>query len=54
MFEPLALSLRNWRLRQVTRRKLAMLDDRLLADIGTQRDTIGDFITRRADGTEGC
>src|SRR5690606_34810688 len=54
MFQPLALRLRNWRLRQATRRKLAMLDDRLLADIGTQRDTIGDFIARRADETEGC
>lgn len=49
MFEPIASRLRNWRLRNIARRKLAMLDDRLLADIGTERDTIGDFVARQPD-----
>lgn len=44
MFEPLTRRLRNWHIRNVTRRKLRMLDDRLLADIGTERSAIGDFV----------
>lgn len=54
MFEPLARRLHYWRLRSVTRRKLAMLDNRLLADIGTDRDNLGDFVARRSDEKEGC
>ena len=37
MFGPLTSRLRQWHLRNVTRRKLALLDDRLLADIGAIR-----------------
>lgn len=47
MFAPLARKFIDWRLRSITRRKLAMLDDRLLADIGTRRDSIGDFVARQ-------
>lgn len=45
MFEPIRNRLRLWHLRQVTRRKLSMLDDRLLADIGTRRSGIAAFIS---------
>ena len=44
MFEPITRRLRNWRIRSITRRKLHLLDDRLLADIGTERSTIGEFV----------
>lgn len=44
MFAPIKSRLRRWHLRNVTRRKLVLLDDRLLADIGTERSCIGDFI----------
>ncbi len=49
MFAPLARKFIDWRLRNITRRKLAMLDDRMLADIGAKRDSIGDFIARRPE-----
>ncbi|MCP8883255.1 DUF1127 domain-containing protein [Devosia sp. XJ19-1] len=49
MFEPIVRRLHNWRLRNIARRKLATLDDRLLADIGTERDNIGDFVARQPD-----
>lgn len=52
MFEPITNRLRRWHLRNITRRKLALLDDRLLADIGTKRSGISDFISAQFD--EGC
>lgn len=52
MFEPITNRLRRWHLRNITRRKLALLDDRLLADIGTRRSGIADFISDRPE--EGC
>ena len=48
MFEPIRNRLRLWHLRHVARRRLSMLDDRLLADIGTRRSGIGDFISARS------
>ena len=36
MFDPIFRRLRNWRLRNVTRRKLALLDDRLLAEMASK------------------
>ena len=47
MLEPITSRLRRWHLRNVTRRKLSMLDDRLLTDIGTKRSGIADFISVR-------
>jgi uncharacterized protein YjiS (DUF1127 family) len=44
MFEPISRRLRKWHIRSITRRKLSMLDDRLLADIGTNRNGISDFV----------
>ncbi len=44
MFEPVMSRFNDWRLRQIARRKLSMLDDRLLADLGTERETLLDFI----------
>ncbi len=49
MFEPITRRLRRWHLRNITRRKLAFLDDRLLADIGTKRSGIADFISARLE-----
>lgn len=46
MFEPLTRRLHAWHLRSVTRRKLSQLDTRLLADLGLERDQIGDFVAR--------
>jgi uncharacterized protein YjiS (DUF1127 family) len=44
MFEPIRNRLRLWHLRHVARRRLSMLDDRLLADIGTRRSGIAGFV----------
>lgn len=44
MFEPLTRRLHAWHMRNVTRRKLSMLDNRLLADLGVERDQINDFV----------
>ncbi|UYN99193.1 MAG: DUF1127 domain-containing protein [Devosia sp.] len=52
MFDPITRRFARWRLRAETRRKLAMLDNRLLADIGTERSAIGDFVTRKLDEEE--
>lgn len=52
MFEPLTRRLHAWHMRNVTRRKLSMLDDHLLGDMGIERNTIGDFLARLdAEGT---
>ncbi|WP_083982602.1 DUF1127 domain-containing protein [Devosia soli] len=44
MFKPIAHRLIVWRIRSATRRKLALLDDHILDDIGTSRADIGDFV----------
>lgn len=44
MFEPLTRKFTDWRLRRIAIRKLHNLDDRLLADIGTQREDIACFV----------
>lgn len=46
MFEPLTRRLHAWHMRNFTRRKLSMLDDRILADLGIERGGIGDFVAR--------
>jgi uncharacterized protein YjiS (DUF1127 family) len=46
MFEPLTRRLQAWHMRNVTRRKLSMLDTRLLADLGIERDQINDYVAR--------
>jgi Domain of unknown function (DUF1127). len=47
MFEPLTRKFQDWRLRRLTARRLHQLDDRLLADIGTRRDSIEAFVANR-------
>lgn len=47
MFNPILHRVRLWRLRNIARRKLAMMDDRMLADIGTERDAIDEFIAKQ-------
>ena len=44
MFEPLTRKFLDWQQRRVAVRKLHMLDDRLLADVGTKRDDIACFV----------
>ena len=46
MFEPLTRKLHAWHMRNVTRRRLAMLDNHLLADLGIERDQINDYVAR--------
>ena len=46
MFEPLTRRLQAWHMHNVTRRRLSMLDARLLADIGIERGRTGDFVAR--------
>ena len=46
MFEPVRRRLYAWHMRNSTRRRLAMLDSRILADMGIERDQIGDFVDR--------
>ena len=46
MFEPLTRKLVNWQQRQITIRKLRALDDRILADLGVERDAIAQFVAR--------
>jgi uncharacterized protein YjiS (DUF1127 family) len=48
MFDTFRQRLRSWRLCNAARRQLAMLDDHILADIGTSRSAIGDFVAHRA------
>jgi len=49
MFEPLTRKFQTWRRRRQTLRRLHMLDDRLLADMGTCRDDLEAFISTRVD-----
>ncbi|HTO28351.1 MAG TPA: DUF1127 domain-containing protein [Devosia sp.] len=44
MFAPLTRKFTDWRLRRIAIRKLHTLDDRLLADIGTEREDIACFV----------
>lgn len=44
MFEPLTRKFLDWRQRRIAIRTLHMLDDRLLADVGTKRDNIAGFV----------
>jgi len=46
MFEPLTRKFIDWRQRRITIRKLRALDDRILADLGIERDTIPQFVAR--------
>ncbi|WP_338721784.1 DUF1127 domain-containing protein [Devosia sp. XK-2] len=46
MFEPITRRLYAWHMRNFTRRKLSMLDDRLLTDLGIERDCIKDYVAR--------
>ena len=46
LFEPITRRLHAWHMRNYTRRRLAMLDNRMLADLGIERDQIGDFVAR--------
>lgn len=52
MFEPIKRRLQRWHQRNVTRRRLALLDDRLLADIGTRRSGIRDFVAAQTSKGE--
>lgn len=49
MFKPILHRVRLWRLRNIARSKLAMMDDRMLADIGTERDALDEFIASRPE-----
>lgn len=49
MFAPLTRKFTDWRLRRIAIRKLHTLDDRLLADVGTNRDDIVCFVAATAD-----
>jgi uncharacterized protein YjiS (DUF1127 family) len=49
MFEPIRNRPRRWHLRNITRRKLSLLDDRLLTDIGTKRSGIAEFISAQTE-----
>ena len=40
MFEPIRRRLHAWHMRNYTRRRLAMLDSRILTDLGIERDQI--------------
>jgi len=46
MFEPIRRRLHAWHMRNYTRRRLAMLDSRILADMGIERDQIDDVVAR--------
>ncbi|MEQ9635516.1 MAG: DUF1127 domain-containing protein [Devosia marina] len=46
MFNPIRRRLYAWHMRNYTRRRLAMLDSRILADMGIERDQIGDMVAR--------
>ena len=46
MFEPITRRLYAWHMRNFTRRKLSMLDDRLLSDLGIERDHINEHVAR--------
>ncbi|MBD8066268.1 DUF1127 domain-containing protein [Devosia sp. PTR5] len=47
MLSNLTKRFRTWRLRHDTARRLRALDNRLLADIGAEREAIDDFVRDR-------
>lgn len=49
MLRSLWRRLNAWRLRCIARHKLAKLSDHLLADMGTERSAIADFVARRSE-----
>ncbi len=44
MFNTMTRRFHRWRQRHAARRALALMDDHLLADLGTTRDCINEFI----------
>ena len=44
MFKTLARKYTAWRLRRIAIERLRHMDDRMLADMGTERDSIVDFV----------
>ncbi|MNV97972.1 hypothetical protein D3C71_1931660 [compost metagenome] len=44
MFEPITRRLHAWHMRNFTRRRLNMLDNHLLADLGIERDQIDEYV----------
>ena len=46
MLDNLTRRLHAWHMRNVTRRRLALLDDRILSDMGIERASIGDYVAR--------
>jgi uncharacterized protein YjiS (DUF1127 family) len=44
MFGRLLCKIKNWRKQQIARRKLALLDDWLLADLGAERGSLNQFV----------
>lgn len=52
MFETIGRRFRAWRQFSVTYRRLALLDDRLLADIGAERASIAEFIAGKLEGQQ--
>ena len=49
MFKTMTRHFHRWRLRHEARRALALMDDHLLADLGTTRDCISDFVLGQPD-----
>lgn len=50
MLEFFTCRLRHLQQRRTAIRKLALLDDHLLIDIGAERGTLGDFVDKRTCG----
>jgi len=49
MFNTMTRRFHRWRLRHEARRALAFMDDRLLNDLGTTRESINDFVLGQPD-----
>lgn len=49
MFNTMTRRFHRWRQRHAARRALALMDDRLLSDLGTTRDSIPDFVLGQPD-----
>jgi uncharacterized protein YjiS (DUF1127 family) len=47
MFETFARRLMAWRQERIAIRKLELMDDHILIDMGTSRGTIREFVRRR-------
>ncbi len=48
MLRAMSIKMKNWRLQQIARRELALLDDKLLVDIGTSRTNLEDYVARHS------